>query len=127
MRCAAIARGGSRCKLDATHGEYCWSHSPETESQRRTRARRGGKSGGNGRPGTSEIVGLKKDIREVISGVLSGEVGKGEGAVCFQGYNSLLKAVEIERKILETVELEERIRQLEEASGEQRGGHRWGA
>jgi hypothetical protein len=30
LRCAAITKGGSRCKLDTTHGSYCYQHSPET-------------------------------------------------------------------------------------------------
>lgn len=41
--------------------------------------------------------------------------------------NTRLRAVEIERKIRETEELEERLAQLEEAAGAQKGGRKWGA
>lgn len=117
MRCAAITRGGNRCKLDATHGEYCWSHSPRTASERRVKARKGGKAGGNGRPGVSEIVAVKGDIRDVISGVLSGSVEKGAAAVAFQGFNALLKAVELERRVYETDQLAAELEELKRDRG----------
>ena len=49
------------------------------------------------------------------------------GAVVFQGYNILLRAVEIERKVRETDELEERLLGLERAlqgTGAEAGGER---
>ena len=49
----------------------------------------------------------------------------------FQGYNILMRAVEIERKVRETDELEERLLGLERAlqgtGGETGEGHLWGA
>ena len=50
MRCSGITRGGERCKLDATHGSYCWSHTPETAAARRHRAGKGGRAGGTVAP-----------------------------------------------------------------------------
>lgn len=126
MRCAAITSGGDRCKLQATHGSYCWSHAPETAEERRRRARRGGKSGGNGRGGLSEIADVKRHVRGVISGTLSGRIDKGVAAVAFQGFNTLLKAVEQERRTRELEELEARLVELERAQDE-RGGARWRA
>nr|MDP9486062.1 hypothetical protein [Actinomycetota bacterium] len=73
MRCDGITSGGDRCKLEATHGSYCWSHAPETAGERRRRARRGGKTGGRGRPG-ADLTDLKRDVREVVDGVLEGTV-----------------------------------------------------
>ena len=124
MRCSAITKGGERCKLDATNGSYCWSHAPETAEARRRRGRRGGKARGAGE--TSEI---KRDLRDVIEAALDGRVKRGVAAVVFQGYNVLLKAVEVERKIKETEEFEERLTELEKrtTAGGQRGGPRWGA
>lgn len=115
MRCSAITKAGERCKGDATHGSYCWSHAPETAELRKRNASRGGRSGGNGRTsGTSEMVEVKREIRRVIRNVQIGEVDRGVGAVAFQGYNCLLKALEIERKIKEQEEVLERIEVLEE-------------
>ena len=121
MRCAAITRAGVRCKLDATSGSYCWSHAPENAAARRSRARRGGKARGAG-----EMSEIKREIRAVIDGVRDGSLQRAVGAVLFQGYNSLLRAVEVERKVKETEELEERIATLERTS-EAGGGRRWGA
>src|SRR3954454_25105272 len=127
MRCAAITKGGARCKLEATHGSYCWSHAPETADERSQRARRGGKAGGNGRPGSSsELSESKHEIRNVIVDVLSGKTTRGVAAVVFQGYNALLKAVETERRIKETQEIEERLAALERVAESERGGRRWG-
>lgn len=122
MRCAAITRGGERCKLDATNGSFCWSHDPENAEVRKRRGRRGGKARGAG-----ELSETKKEIRVVIGGVLSGRVERGVGAVLFQGYNTLLKAIETERRIRETEELEERLERLEQSQEKQEGSRRWGA
>jgi|SRR5215211_5052412 len=114
MRCSAIKSGGERCRLDATHGSYCWSHAPETASERALRARRGGKAGGNGRPGSSELIEAKQGIRKVIADVLEGDVDKGKAAVALQGYNVLLRALGLEREIKETEELAAEISALKE-------------
>ena len=105
MRCAAITRTGGRCKLDATSGSYCWSHDPENAEERRKRARRGGKAKGAG-----ELSEIKRDVREVISGVLDGSIDKAKGAVALQGYNTLLRAAEIGQR----ADLEELAREVEE-------------
>jgi uncharacterized protein DUF5763 len=125
MRCAAITKGGSRCKLEATHASYCYQHSPDTAQERKRRASKGGKAGGNGRAGISELATIKRELHAVIAGVLSGRVERGRGAVAFQGYNALLKAVETERRIRETEDLEARIEALERAQAGT-GGRRWG-
>jgi hypothetical protein len=121
VRCAAITSAGERCRLDATSGSYCWSHDPENAEERRRRARRGGKAKGAG-----ELSEIKREIRAVIAGVLTGRVDKGKGAVVLQGYNTLLRAVEVERKIKETDEQEERIAALERKFGVGKGAQ-WGA
>jgi hypothetical protein len=105
VRCAAITRAGERCKLDATSGSYCWSHDSANAEERRKRARRGGKAKGAG-----ELSEIKRDVRDVISGVLDGSVDKAKGAVALQGFNILLRAAEIGQR----VDLEELAREVEE-------------
>ncbi len=124
MRCNGITGGGERCKLEATHGSYCWSHAPETAEERRQRAKRGGKTGGRGRGGPGELQDLKRRISEVIDGVLEGSQDRGRAAVAIQGFNALRGVLELERKVREVDELEARIEQLEQA---QEGSKRWGA
>ena len=128
MRCAAITRAGARCKLDATHGGYCYQHAPETQAERQRNASRGGQAGGNGRAGVSELASIKRDIRRTVDGVLDGSVERGIAAVGFQGFNVLLKAVETERRVKETDELLERLERLETEQGttaQNRGRTAW--
>lgn len=120
MRCNAITSGGDRCKLDATSGSYCWSHAPENAEERKRRARRGGKA-----RGASELSEVKREIRAVVSDVLDGRVERGVGAVVFQGFNCLLKAVEVEKRIRDQDELLARLEALEASRGEHKDGRRW--
>lgn len=121
MRCAAITKRGGRCKLEATSGSYCWNHAPENAEARKRRGRRGGKA-----RGASELSEIKREIRAVLGDVLDKSIERGVGAIAFQGYNTLLKAVEAERKLREQEELEARIAALEEAYGGRGGNRAWG-
>jgi uncharacterized protein YwlG (UPF0340 family) len=56
---------------------------------------------------------IKSEIKAVIEAVQTGQLNRGVGAVVFQGYNTLLRAVEMERKVRELDELEERLEILE--------------
>jgi hypothetical protein len=70
---------------------------------------------------------VKREIRRVIEAVDSGETERSVGAVLFQGFNTLLKAVETERRIAEQAEVLERIAALEAQERQQRGGYgTWG-
>ncbi|MBA2512416.1 MAG: hypothetical protein H0V28_13175 [Rubrobacteraceae bacterium] len=70
----------------------------------------------------SEIVDIKGVVRRVVGGVLNGSIERGVGAVAFQGLNTLLKAVEVERKIKEQEEVLARIEALEEGQPDNTGG-----
>ena len=122
MRCAAITMAGERCKLEATSGSYCWSHAPETAEARKQRGRRGGKARGAG-----ELSEIKRTIRETVDSVLDGSIERGIGAVAFQGFNTLLKSIEVERKLREQEELEERLEELESVMARQDRGRGYGA
>jgi hypothetical protein len=56
---------------------------------------------------------VKREIRRVIEAVDCGQTERGVGAVLFQGFNVLLKALETERRIKETEEIEARLEELE--------------
>jgi hypothetical protein len=112
VRCAAITRAGERCKLDATSGSYCWSHDPENAQERKRRAARGGKASRSRSASGEEMRQVKQGVRTVtvIAAVVRGRLDKGRGAVALQGYNTLLRAVEIGQR----VELEDLAREVEE-------------
>ena len=121
--CAAITRAGERCKAEATQGSYCWNHAPEKAEARKQRARRGGRSGGNGRsPGLSETAEAKRWIKDLVSRLLQGDVERDIATAAFMGLNTLARYIEVERKVRELEEIEQRLAALEEADG---GGTSW--
>ncbi len=116
MRCVAITRAEEKCKGKATHGSFCYQHSPETAQERKRNARRGGKAGGNGRPsGLSETGKAKRWIKDLVGRLLRSEVERDVATAAFMGLNTLSRFIELERRIREQEELEERITALEEA------------
>ena len=112
-RCAGITAAGGRCKAEAMPGEeWCWNHHPDYEQARRRRASKGGKRGGRGRP-QRETEDIKVLLEDLTDRVLSGDLDTGRAAVANQLVNTRLRAIEQERKIKETEELEERMEALE--------------
>ncbi len=112
-RCAAIKPNGERCKIEAIpHEEWCWSHHPDYEEQRRRRATKGGKRGGRGRPlvAAAEVADQVQDLSDKI---LAGELGRADAAVCGQLLNVKLRALEVGRKLREAEDLEQRMEELE--------------
>jgi hypothetical protein len=108
-RCTFIKLGGARCRGVAVRGsDLCAAHHPDYRASRRAGARRGGKARGAG-----EIATIKSEIRMVIGAVIGGRLNRSVGGVTFQGYNALLRAVEVERKVRELDDLEERLETLE--------------
>jgi hypothetical protein len=123
--CPAIKANGERCKGDAIPGaDWCYSHDPDRAEERRRNASRGGKSGGGGRS-SGELAEIKALLSELTNRVLGGEgveaLETGRAAVANQLVNTRLRAVELERRIRESDELEARIEELEQAAGRSRG------
>ncbi len=121
-RCAGIKRDGGRCTVVVT-GEhaYCYQHDPARAGERKRNAARGGRA-----KATGEIGRLKTQLQDLVDGVLAGEVDRAEASVAGQLLNIKLRAVEVERKIKETEELEERLEALEQAQERNGGKRRWG-
>jgi hypothetical protein len=124
-RCAAIKANGERCKIEAMpDAEWCWSHDPNKAEARRRRAAKGGKRGGRGRP-QAELSDIKQRLSELADDVLEGRQDKGVAAVASQVLNVYLRAVSVELKAREQLELVERLEMLEEALEQK--GNRYGA
>ncbi len=125
-RCGAIKASGERCKAVAIRGsEWCPAHHPDRAEQRRRAASKGGKRGGRGRP-QAELSDLKALLSDLTERVLSGDLDTGRAAVANQLLNTRLRAVEVERRLREIGEIEERLERLEQAAG-QKGDRRWRA
>ena len=124
--CSGIRADGGRCRAQAiTNSDWCFNHHPDYEEARQRRASKGGRRGGRGRP-QAELADLKARLSDLAEEVLAGDVDKGVAAVASQVLNVYLRAVSVELKAREQLELIERLEALE-AALEQRGGSRWGA
>jgi hypothetical protein len=120
-QCRATKASGERCKGVATGADgLCWAHAPENAAQRHRRASKAAKSKPN--RGVREIKELCRDLTERV---LSGELLPGPAAVVNQIQNTILRAIEQERKNRELEEVIERIERLE-ALQRNSGGRRWG-
>ncbi len=128
-RCSFIKAGGERCRGTATGGAtLCYSHDPARAEERSRNARKAGRTGGNGRPsGLSETGEAKRWIRALVSRLLQGTVERDTATAAFMGLNVLARYIELERKIREQDELEERLVELENAQpANGRGRSSWG-
>jgi hypothetical protein len=120
--CTATKRNGEACTLPANGPQgLCWAHDPKNAERRRRGASRGGRA-----KASRELPQLKTLLADLTEQVLAGDLDTGRAAVANQLINTRLRAVELERKIKETEELEARIGALERSQTEP-GGRRWGA
>ena len=115
--CAAIKPNGLRCKARAMKGsQWCFNHHPDNAMERQLNASKGGKSGGRGRPRKTGAEGLE-DIKDLLAdltaGVLSGNVTREVAIAANQLLNTSLRALELERKWKELLELEARLEAVE--------------
>jgi hypothetical protein len=124
VRCAGIKRDGSPCTATVQPPQrFCWWHDPANAQQRQRAASKAGKS----KP-SRELIGIKARLSELADDVLEGTVDKGVAAVASQVLNVYLRAVSVELKAREQLELIERLEALEEAmERKNEGGRRYGA
>ena len=108
-QCQGIKRDGGRCTLSVPAGvQWCFNHDPARSGERKRNASRAGRTRGAG-----EISDLKKQLKDLAADVLSGEVARSDAAVVNQILNTRARLVELERKIREQEQLEERLEALE--------------
>jgi hypothetical protein len=120
--CAATKRDGSPCTLPSSgHSDLCWAHDPKNAERRR----RGQSRGGKNKP-SRELSAIKTVLEDLTERVLSGDLPTGQAAVANQLINTRLRALEVERKVKEAEEIEERLAALEEQLPRNGGGRRWG-
>ena len=93
--------------------QWCYVHHPDRVDERRRHSSKGGKRGGRGRP-RAELADIKTRLSGLANDVLEGRQGKGVAAVASQVLNVYLRAVSVELKAREQMELLERLEALEE-------------
>ena len=123
--CSGIKRDGGRCTVSVTGAqEFCHLHDPARAGERKRAASKAARS----KP-SRELAGIKELLEDLTARVLGEEgeepLGTGRAAVANQLINTRLRAIELERKIRETDELEARIEALERQTGSKGLGRRW--
>ncbi len=125
--CSGIKADGGRCKAQAmSSAEWCISHHPDKADARRRRASKGGRSGGRGRP-TSELIRLRDRFEELADAVLTGKIGRADGAVAGQLLNGARACVRDGLAAREQEELVARLEELEGVLAQRDGGFGRGA
>ncbi len=121
-RCRGEKQDGTPCeRIVPASRDYCYSHDPARKEERRRNASRAGRSRPN-----REVAEIKARLQELTEEVLSGAVATAPYAVANQLINTHLRAIELERKVMETEELVARIEGLERVR-ETEGGRKWGS
>jgi hypothetical protein len=124
--CCGIRADGGRCRAQAMrNSQWCINHDPDQAEVRKRRASRGGKRGGRGRP-QAEVGNIKQRLSDLADDVLEEKVDKGAAAVAGQLLNTYLRAVSVELKAREQLELTERLEALEETLEQRKGDRRYG-
>jgi hypothetical protein len=122
-RCRGTKRDGEPCSLSANGPDgYCWAHSPGNAEKRRRMASRAGKSKPN-----RELPDIKRRLSDLADDVLKGAVDRANAAVAGQLLNTYIRAVSVELKAKEQLEITERLEELEALLEQRKGDRRYGA
>jgi len=111
-RCAGKKGDGTPCEriVSASH-EYCYAHDPVYAEDRKSAASKAAKSPARSRSNT-EIREIKGRLKDLYAAVLEGRAERAAAAVANQIANTQLRAIELERRVREQDELEERLDEL---------------
>jgi hypothetical protein len=122
-RCSHTYANSSQCRRIVSAGqEYCYSHDPARAGERRRNAARGGKAKASG-----ELGRVKARLHTLADMVEEGRMDRADAAVISQIWGTYLRAVSVELKAREQLEITERLEALEEDLGHKGGSSRWGA
>jgi hypothetical protein len=126
-KCSGITQAGTACKgIPIDGSQWCHAHHPDRTDERRRYGSKGGKRGGRGRP-QAELSDIKRRLSDLADDVLEGRQDKGVAAVASQVLNVYLRAVSVEMRLKEQLELVGRLEALEEGLEQRKGERRYGA
>src|SRR5215210_3803980 len=119
-RCAGIKRDGGRCTAVVGGSQiHCYQHDPNRAEERKRNASRAARS----KP-SRELANIKERLADLAEDVLEGRQDRDVAAVASQVLNVYLRAVSVELKAREQMEISERLEELErllESRGSRRG------
>src|SRR5215203_2756067 len=127
-KCSGITQAGTACKGIPIEGsQWCYVHHPDHAEERRRHGSKGGKRGGRGRP-QAELSDIKRRLSDLADDVLEGRQDRAVAAVASQVLSVLLRAISVETKLKEQLELIGRLENLEEGLEQnKRGSSTWRA
>jgi hypothetical protein len=121
-RCSHTYEDYSQCRrIVSAEQEYCYSHDPSRASERKRNAARGGRAKAGG-----ELGRVKARLHTLADMVEEGQMDRADAAVISQIWGTYLRAVSVELKAREQLEITERLERLEEDLGH-KGDGRWPA
>ncbi len=122
-RCSHTYGDSSQCRrIVSAEQQYCYSHDPQRASERKRNAARGGRAKASG-----ELGRVKARLHTLADMVEEGQMDRADAAVISQIWGTYLRAVSVELKAREQLEITERLEQLEKDLGHKGGSSRWGA
>ena len=122
-RCSHTYADSSQCRrIVSAEQKCCYSHDPLRAGERRRNAARGGKAKASG-----ELRRVKARLQTLADMVEEGQMDRADAAVISQIWGTYLRAVSVELKAREQLEITERLEQLEGDLGHKGGSSRWGA
>jgi hypothetical protein len=111
-RCAGKKGDGTPCeRIVGSSQEYCYAHDPSYAEDRKKAAAKAARSPAKSRSNT-EIREIKGRLKDLYAAVLEGRTERAAAAVANQIANTQLRAIELERRVREQDELEERLDEL---------------
>src|SRR5688500_13884851 len=112
-RCAGKKGDGTPCeRIVGSSQQYCYAHDPSYAEDRKRAASKAAKSPARSRY-TTEIREIKGRLKDLYAAVLEGRAERAAAAVANQIANTQLRAIELERRVREQDELEDRLDELE--------------
>jgi hypothetical protein len=124
-RCSHTYEDSSQCRrIVSAEQEYCYSHDPQRATERKRNAARGGRAKASG-----ELGRVKARLHTLADMVEEGQMNRADAAVISQIWGTYLRAVSVELKAREQMELIERLEMLEGSlqanAAHNNGGNRW--
>jgi hypothetical protein len=113
-RCIGVKGNGELCQRTATSGsDYCTAHDPARVQERKRSASKAARS----KKPHNEVSDIKLEIREIIDLLRSGEMDRADAVACGQLFNTILRGIELQRRLRELEDLEQRLETIENRVG----------
>ena len=124
-RCSHTYGDSSQCRrIVSAEQQLCYSHDPARASERKRNAARGGRAKASG-----ELGRVKARLHTLADMVEEGQMDRADAAVISQIWGTYLRAVSVELKAREQLEITERLEMLEGSlqanAAHNNGGNRW--